>query len=208
MKNRKDGNIRLILKLALEPKLWFVIIIPIFTVALGQAEVVTSWLIAQIFNKLQFVVEGNDDIALLKSAVMSGVLLFIVYIAVWLFNSISDLVENYWREHVNVKLQVKFIKKDYKINISDYDNPDLQSRRSVAQGTDLVSQIKTVLSCISKIFAIISFTVILWSYNPFLVLVAFIAKLPAYFVINKVVVNYPTDSIQCLREHFAPKAIL
>lgn len=62
--NKKGGNIRLILNLALEPKLWFVIIIPILTIILGQKEVVTSWVSAQIFNKLQFVVADNRDITL------------------------------------------------------------------------------------------------------------------------------------------------
>lgn len=184
--NKKDGNIKLILKLALEPKLWFVIIIPILTIVLGQKEVVTSWLTAQIFNKLQVVVEGNRDIALLNSAVVFGVLLFLVNIAEWFINTISDLIENYWREHVNVKLQKKFMKKDYKIDIADFDNPDLQSRRAVAQDTDPVGQIKTVLSCISKIFVTVSFAIILWQHNPILILVAIVVKIPAYFVTNKV----------------------
>lgn len=184
--NKKDGNIRLILKLALEPKLWFVIIIPILTIVLGQKEVATSWLTAQIFNELQFVVEGNRDASLLKRAIMFGVLLFLVNIAAWLISTVSDLIENYWREHVNVKLQRRFMKKDYKIDIGDFDNPALQSRRSVAQGTDPVSQIKTVVSFISKIFVTISFAVILWQYHPILILIAFVVKIPAYFVTNKI----------------------
>lgn len=139
--NKKDGNIRLILKLALEPKLWFVIIIPILTISLGQKEVVTSWLTAQIFNKLQFFVEGNRDIALLKGAVFFGFLLFLVNIVEWFINTISSLIENYWREHVNVKLQRQLLRKDYKIDIANFDNRDLQSCRSVAQGTDPVDQI-------------------------------------------------------------------
>jgi len=184
--NKKESNIRLILKLAFEPKLWFVIIIPILTIVLGQKEVVTSWLTAQIFNKLQFVVEGNHDITLLKSAVVFSVLLFLVNIAEWFINTISDLIENYWREHVNVKLQRRFMKKDYRIDIADFDNPDLQSRRSVAQGTDPVGQIKTVVSCISKIFVTVSFAIILWQYHPILIPIAFVIKIPAYFVTNKV----------------------
>ena len=184
--NKKDGNIRLILKLSLEPKLWFVIIIPILTIVLGQKEYVTSWLTAQIFNKLQFVVEGERDITLLKGAVVFSVLLFLVNIAAWLITTASDLIENYWREHVNVKLQRRFMKKDYRIDIADFDNPDLQSRRSVAQGTDPVGQIKTVVSCISKIFVIVSFAIILWQYHPILIPIAFVIKIPAYFVTNKV----------------------
>lgn len=184
--NKKDGNIRLILKIALEPKLWFVIIIPILTIILGQKEVVTSWLSAQIFNKLQFVVTGNRDITLLKSAVFFSALLFIVNIAAWLITTVSDFIENYWREYVGVKLQRRFMQKDYKIDIADFDNPELQSRRSVAQGTDPVGQIKTVVACISKIFVTISFAVILWQYHPILIPIAFVVKIPAYFVTNKV----------------------
>ena len=184
--NKKESNIRLILKLALEPKLWFVIIIPILTIVLGQKEVVTSWLTAQIFNKLQFVVEGNRDITLLKSAVVFSVLMFLVNIAAWLITTASDLIENYWREHVSVKLQRRFMKKDYRIDIADFDNPDLQSRRSVAQGTDPVGQIKTVISCISKIFVTVSFAVILWQYHPILIPIAFVIKIPVYFLENKV----------------------
>lgn len=130
------------------------------TIILGQKEVVTSWLTAQIFNKLQFVVEGNRDITLLKSAVGFSILLFLVNIATWLITAALDLIENYWREYVSVKLQRRFMKKDYKIDIADFDNPELQSRRSVAQGTDPVGQIKTVVSCISKIFVTVSFAVI------------------------------------------------
>lgn len=184
--NKKDGNIRLILKIALEPKLWFVIIIPILTIILGQKEVVTSWLSAQIFNKLQFVVTGNRDITLLKSAVLFSALLFLVNIAAWLITTVSDFIENYWREYVGVKLQRRFMQKDYKIDIADFDNPELQSRRSVAQGTDPVGQIKTVVACISKIFVTISFAVILWQYHPILIPIAFVVKIPAYFVTNKV----------------------
>lgn len=184
--NKKDGNIRLILKIALEPKLWFVIIIPILTIILGQKEVVTSWLSAQIFNKLQFVVTGNRDITLLKSAVFFSALLFLVNIAAWLITTVSDFIENYWREYVGVKLQRRFMQKDYKIDIADFDNPELQSRRSVAQGTDPVGQIKTVVACISKIFVTISFAVILWQYHPILIPIAFVVKIPAYFVTNKV----------------------
>lgn len=184
--NKKDGNIRLILKLALEPKLWFVIIIPILTIILGQKEVMTSWLTAQIFNKLQFVVEGNRDIALLKSAVLFGFLLFLVNIVEWFINTISSLIENYWREHVKVNLQRKFLRKDYKIDIANFDNPDLQSQRSVAQATDPVDQIKTVVSCVSKIFVIISFSVALWQYHPILIVIGFVVKIPAFFVTNKI----------------------
>ena len=174
--NKKDGNIRLVLKLALEPKLWFVIIFPILTIVLGQKEVVTSWLTAQIFNKLQFVVEGNRDITLLKSAVVFSVLLFFVNIAEWFINAISDMIENYWREYVNVKLQRKFIKKDYRSDIADFDNPNLQSHRSVARGTDPVGQIKTVVSCISKMFVSVSFAVVLWQSHPILIPIAFVDR--------------------------------
>ena len=184
--NKKGGNVRLILKLALEPKIWFVIILPILSIILGQKNVVISWLTAQIFNRLQFVVEGNSDIALLKSAVMFSALLLLANIAEWFINAASDLIENHWREYVNVKLQRKFIKKDYGVDIADLDNPDLQSRRSVAKGTDPVGQIKTVVSCISKIFANVSFAVILWQFHPILILIAFVIKIPAYFVTNKV----------------------
>ncbi len=184
--NKKDGNIRLILKLALEPRLWFVIIIPILTIISGQKDVVSSWLTAQIFNKLQFVVGGNRDVTLLKSAIIFSVLLFVVEIAEWIISTISALIENYWRENVNIKLQKKFIKKDYKIDISDFDNPDLQSRRAVAQDTDPVSQIKTVIDFISKIFVTISFAFILWQYNPIFIFIALAVKIPTYFVTNKI----------------------
>ncbi len=184
--NKKGGNIRLILNLALEPKLWFVIFLPIFTVILGQKDVASSWLSAQIFNKLQVVVGGNHDIALLKSAVLFSILLFLVNIAEWLLSTASDLLENYWREHANVKLQGKFLEKDYKINVADFDNPDLQSRRSVAQGVDPVGQIKTVISCVSKLFLTISFAIILWQYHPILIFIAIAVKIPTYFVMDKI----------------------
>ena len=185
-KHKKHGNIRLILKLSLEAKLWFVIIVPIMILVLGQKEVVTSWLTAQIFNKLQSIVDGNRDITLLQSAMVFGVLLFLVNIVEWLINTVSELIENYWREHVNVKLQKRFMEKAYKMNIGDFDDPDLQSRRSVAQGTDPVGQIKTVVSCISKLFVTVSFAIILWQYHPILISIAFVLKIPAYFVTNKV----------------------
>lgn len=183
--NKKGGNIRLILNLALEPKLWFVIIIPILTIILGQKEVVTSWVSAQIFNKLQFVVADNRDITLLKSAVLFSALLFLVNIAAWLITTISDFIENYWREYVGVKLQRRFMQKDYKIDIADFDNPTLQSRRSIAQETDPIGQIKTAVSCVSKIFETISFAIILWRYHPVLLPIAFVIKIPAYFAESK-----------------------
>lgn len=182
---KKCGNIRLILKLALAPELWFVIIIPLFTIILGQKEVATSWLSARIFNNLQFVVQGDHNINLLKSAIFFGVLLAGINIVEWLISTVSDLIENYWREHVNLKLQEDFLRKNFEMDIADFDNPELQSRRSVAQGTDPVGQIKTVLSCISKIFVMISFTVILWQYSPVLIFVAIAVKIPAYFLLNK-----------------------
>lgn len=83
-KNRKYSNFKYILRLAIEPKLWFVIIIPILTIVLGQKEVITSWLSAQIFNNLQFVVEGDRDISLLNSAIFFAILLFFVNIVEWL----------------------------------------------------------------------------------------------------------------------------
>ena len=184
--NKKHGNIRFILKFALEPKLWFVIIIPILTIVLGQKDVVTSWLSAQIFNNLQFAVEGDRDTSLLNSAVFFAITLFFVNIVEWLITTISDLIENYWREHVNVKLKKRFIVKDFKIDIEDFDNPDLKSRRSVAQGVDPVGQIKTVVVCISKILATISFAIILWQYSPIMLLIAIVVKIPTYFVLSKI----------------------
>lgn len=184
--NKKHSNIRYIPGLAFEPKLWFVIIIPILTIVLGQKEVITSWLSAQIFNNLQFVVEGDRDISLLNSAIVFAILLFFVNIVEWLITTISDLIENYWREYVNVKLKKRFIEKDFKIDIADFDNPDLKSRRSVAQGVDPVSQIKTVVVCISKILATVSFAIILWQYSPIMLLIAIVIKIPTYFVLSKI----------------------
>ena len=185
-KNRKYSNFKYILRLAIEPKLWFVIIIPILTIVLGQKEVITSWLSAQIFNNLQFVVEGDRDISLLNSAIFFAILLFFVNIVEWLITTISDLIENYWREYVNVKLKKRFIEKDFKIDIADFDNPDLKSRRYVAQGVDPVSQIKTVVGAISKILATVSFAIILWQYSPIMLLIAIVIKIPTYFVMNKI----------------------
>lgn len=184
--NNKKSNIRFILMLVFAPKLWFIVLTPLLTIVLGQKNVITSWLSAQIFNKLQFVVEGDKDISLLNSAVLFSILLLGVNIVEWLISTISDLIENLWREHVNVKLQKKFIEKDYKIDIADLDNPDLQSRRAIAQSVDPVGQIKSVVNCISKILATISFTIILWRYSPIMVLLAFAVKIPIYFVLNKI----------------------
>ena len=184
--NKKHSNINYILRLAIEPKLWFVIIIPIFTIVLGQKDVITSWLSARIFNNLQFVVEGNHDISLLNSAIFFAILLFLINIVEWLLTTISDLIENYWREHLNVKLKKRFIEKDFKIDIADFDNPDLKSRRSVAQGLDPVSQIKTVVGCISKILATVSFAIILGQYSLIILLIAFVVKIPTYFVLSKI----------------------
>ena len=108
---RKHGNTNYIIKLAIEPKLWFVVIIPILAIVLGQKDVITSWLYSRIFNNLQFVVEGDRDISLLNSAIFFAILLFFVNIAVWLITTISDLIENYWREYVNIKLQNRFGRK-------------------------------------------------------------------------------------------------
>lgn len=185
-KKRKHGNTNYIIKFAIEPKLWFVVIIPILAIVLGQKEVVTSWLSSRIFNNLQIVVEGDRDIYLLNSAIFFAILLFLVNIAEWLITTISDLIENYWREYVNIKLQNRFIEKNYKIDIADFDNPELKSRRSVAQRVDPVGQIKTVITCTSKILATISFAVILWNYSPIMVLIALIVKIPTYFVLNKI----------------------
>lgn len=180
------GNFCYILKLALEPKLWFVVFIPIFAIILGQKEVITSWLSAQIFNKLQYVVEGDRDISLLNSAVFFSCLLFFVNIIEWMISTISDLIENFWREHVNLKLQKIFLHKDYRIDISDYDNPDLISRRSVAQGVDPVGQIKTYITGISRILASVTFAIVLWQYSPIMFFIALTVKIPLGFIVNKI----------------------
>ena len=182
----KNGNVKFILNLALEPKLWFIIFIPVLAIILEQKEFVSSWLSAQIFNILQFIVEGKHDISLLRSAIFFSVLLFCVNIAEWLISTISGLIENYWREHVNVKLQTKFMKKDYRIDIANFDNPELQSRRSVAQGIDPIDQIKKVISGVAKIPVAISFGTVLWNYNPLMVFIAVIVKLPLYFIRTKI----------------------
>lgn len=187
MKKRtnKKGNFCYILKLTLEPKLWFVVLIPIFAIVLGQKGVITSWFSAQIFNKLQLVVEGDRDISLLNSAIFFGILLFLINIIEWIISTISDLIENFWREHVNLKLQRVYLQKDYKIDISDYDNPNLLNRRSVAQGVDPVGQIKTFIISISKILATVSFAIALWQYSPIMVFIALTVKIPLGFIINK-----------------------
>ena len=182
----KKGDFHYILKLAFEPKLWFVVFIPLLTIVLGQKEVVTSWLSAQIFNKLQFVVNGNRDLSLLKSAITFSVLLFSINIIEWFISTISDLIENYWREYVNVKLKNRFIEKDFKIDVADFDDPGLKNRRSIAQGVDPVGQIKTVITCSSRILATISFAIILCRYSPIMLLIAFFVKLPTFFVLNKI----------------------
>ena len=182
----KNGNVKFILNLALEPKLWFIIFIPVLAIILEQKEFVSSWLSAQIFNILQFIVEGKHDISLLRSAIFFSVLLFCVNIAEWLISTISGLIENYWREHVNVKLQTKFMKKDYRIDIANFDNPELQSRRSAAQGIDPIDQIKKVISGVAKIPVAISFGTVLWNYNPLMVFIAVIVKLPLYFIRTKI----------------------
>lgn len=184
--NKKHRNSKYILSLAIEPKLWFVIIIPVLTILLGQKEVITSWLSARIFNNFQFAVESDHEISFLKKAIFLSVLLFLADILEWLFNTISDLIENYWRERVSVKLEKTFIEKDFKTDIADFDNPDLKSRRSLAQAVDPVGQIKAATTCIGKILAILSFAVILWRYSPVMVLVAIIIKIPTYFVIGKI----------------------
>lgn len=40
----KNGNVKFILNLALEPKLWFIIFIPVLAIILEQKEFVSSWL--------------------------------------------------------------------------------------------------------------------------------------------------------------------
>lgn len=185
-RNNKRRNVNYILKLAFEPKLWFVFIIPMLAIILSQKDVISSLLSARIFNNFQFAVEGDHDISFLKKAIFLSVLLFLTDIFEWLFNTISDLIENYWREHVSVKLEKSFIEKDFKTDIADFDNPNLKSRRSLAQAVDPVGQIKAAITCIGKILVTFSFAAILWRYSPVMVFVAVIIKIPTYFVIGKI----------------------
>ncbi len=78
-------------------------------------------------------------------------------------------------------MQEKFLERDYKSDIADFDNPDFQNRRSVTKRVDPIGEIKTVIDCLSGIFAALSFTVILWNYSPIMFIAAVFVKLPTYF---------------------------
>lgn len=182
----KQSNLRFVLKTTLSRKVWYVFLLPILTLLLGQKEVVIAWLSAQIFNSLQSAVTGEHDLRLLYSAICFSILLLLVSVVQWLITTLSDLIENDWREKVNLTFQKKFMGKDYKRNIADFDDPDLQSRYATAKKADLVGQIKAVVASIGKIGATVSFAIILWRYSPLLVLVAFVIKMPVYFLSGKV----------------------
>lgn len=181
----RHGNFQYILKLALEPKLWFVIFIPIFSFVIGQKAVASSWLTAQIFNKLQLALERGSNVSLLYSAILYATLIFGLDIVQWLLSTVSDLIENYWREHINVKLQNQFMLKDYKSNAADYDNPALINRRAVAKNVDPVGVIKLIINFISTLFTTISFSIILWNFSPIMVIIAIVIKLPTYYFYDK-----------------------
>ena len=182
---KPPGNFRYFLSYFFHPKLWFVIFLPFLTIILGQKDVIVARLSAQIFNNLQFLISGDKDISLLKQALFYSILIFLVHISGWLITTISDFIENCWRESINVKLQTKFIEKDFKINRCDLHNPNLQSRRNVAQGVDFVGQIKTILTGIGNLIALFSFAFIMWQYSPIMILVAIIVKVPLLFLIKK-----------------------
>jgi len=181
----QESNLRFVLKTTLSRKVWYVLFIPILTLLLGQKDVVTAWLSAQIFNRLQSAVLGEHDLRLLYSAVCFSILLLLVSVARWLLSTLSDLLENDWREKVSLTLQKKFMEKDYKRNIADFDDPALQSRYALARKADPVGQIKAVMTCVGKLGATVSFAVILWRRAPLLVLIAFLIRIPVYFLAGK-----------------------
>ena len=112
---RVTRNIGFILRLATSPGLWFVIFVPIIRIIIAQREVALSWLTAQIFNNLQIMLSSGLDVKYLQIAIFYGVMMFAVFIAEWIFSTISDMIENYWRERTNLKLKRRFMQKDYKI---------------------------------------------------------------------------------------------
>ncbi len=184
-RKRTKNKLRSILKLTLKPKLWFVFIIPVFTILIGQKSVASSWLVSQIFNNLQLLVQNRTNDYLLKHAIICALLLFGLELVKWVLATISGIIENYWRECINIEIQNRFMTKEYKSDITDFDNSELTNHRLVAKSVDLVSIIKTIVDFFSIIFVTVSYGVILWSYHPALVIIALIIKVPTFFLYDK-----------------------
>lgn len=183
--DKRNKKLTYLIKLAFEPGLWFVLFMPVCTILLAQKPVASSWLTAQIFNRLQLAVEGTPDKALLYGAILYAVLIFGLDIAQWFLATASALIENHWRERVNEKLQKMFMQKDYKGNVADHDDPDLVSRRNAAKNVDPVGILKSVISFISTFMASVSFLVLLWGFSPIMVFVAVLIKLPTFYFYDK-----------------------
>ena len=111
MKTKVIHNIRYILNLTFTARLWFVIFVPILSIVIAQRDVAMAWLSAQIFNNLQTALFEDHDLKYLRSVIFCAILMFLVFIGEWLLSAISDMIENYWREAVNLKLRKRFMKR-------------------------------------------------------------------------------------------------
>ena len=180
-------NITFILKLAVTPGLWFVIFVPIVRIIIAQREVVLAWLSANIFNNLQIMLSSDRDAKYLRTAIFYGITMFVVFIAEWLLSTISDMIENYWRERTNLKLKRRFMQKDYKMDAAYFDDPDKQSHRSIVESVDPVGEIMSVVSVVGKLCSAVSFAVIMWQYSPLFIPVALLIQLPTYFINNRLI---------------------
>lgn len=187
MKEKKQSyNNRYLLKLAFQRRFWIMPgIILACQILVGQKAFAESWLTAQIFNQLQQIVAKAAISVSLKTIILFCVLILGTYILAWIFRTISDMAENCWREHINVIIQEHFLLKDYKMNMSDFDDLDFQNRRSVAKRVDPIGEIKMVITAVSIISVTVSFSIVLWQYRPIMVLIALVVKLPLFYFMIK-----------------------
>lgn len=203
MKTKVIHNIRYILNLTFTARLWFVIFVPILSIVIAQRDVAMAWLSALIFNNLQTALFEDHDLKYLRSVIFCAILMFLVFIGEWLLSAISDMIENYWREAVNLKLRKRFMKKDYEMDVAYFDNQDKQACRSMAENVDPVSEVKSVINCVGKLSAAVSFAIIMWAYSPWLIPISIIIRLPVYFLRNKLNSNdrkFRIEMDQVIRE--------
>jgi len=177
-----------VINFALSPKYLIAILIPLIMIAGKQVAVINAWLSAEVFNILQEAIGGASASvreALFTKALLFASAIFGVHILSWLLSSTAELIETWWRDKVDMRMQHVFLRRDLLNDIADFDNPELNNRRAVAKGVSPINILKTLFSFASELLLILSFTVVLWGYNPILIPVALVAKLPLYWVSSK-----------------------
>jgi len=155
----------------------------IIMIAINQVPFIISLLSSNVFNILQNILETkNDQSFSLNLVIILGASIFLVEIVAWIFSSISQFVEVWWRNQVNLNMKKKFLFRDFINDIGDFDNPSLIDRRSLSHSVDPVKNVKTIISFFGEILLAISFATVLWNYNPWLIPVSILSKIPLYWL--------------------------